>query len=161
VDRQRASGFTIVEVLIVLAIVAVLAAIAIPELHKARVRAEVGALAGDARTLYMGFKQFYVDYGMYPNASDPPAFDLDTFAPLTTGKYYYRGNISRMLMSGRPDAYDSPDDLGANQEFWLEMTLSLDPAVRMVVANSNDAPLSGGEWLDGIYLYRDGVLSRL
>jgi hypothetical protein len=66
-----------------------------------------------------------------------------------------------MLFSTRPDGYDSPDDGGPNQEFWLEMTLQLDPGIRMVVANSNDAPLSGGDWLDGIYLYRDGVLSKL
>ncbi len=44
-------GFTIVEILIVMTILAVLVAIAIPGLHQARVKAEAGALAGDARTL--------------------------------------------------------------------------------------------------------------
>ena len=158
--RRSEAGFSILEVLIVLAILAVVVAIAIPELHQARIRAEVGAMAGDARTLYVAFKEYYVDNGAYPNASNPPAFDLDTYEPLRSNQYY-RGNMNRLLLSSRPDAYDSPDDLGSNQEFWMEMTLQLDPAIRMVVANSDDAPLSGGEWLDGIYLYRNGVLSRL
>lgn len=158
--QRSEAGFSILEILIVLAILAVVVAIAIPELHQARIRAEVGAMAGDCRTLYVAFKEYYVDMGSYPNASDSPAFDLDTYEPLRSGKYY-RGNLNRMLLSGRPDGYDSPDDLGANQEFWMEMSLQLDPNVRMVVANSNDAPLSGGEWLDGIYLYRNGVLQKL
>ncbi len=152
-------GFTIVEVLVVLAILAIVTSIAIPELHKARVRAEVGALAGDGRSLYFAFKQYYIDNGAFPNATDSPAFDVESFEPLRAGKYY-RGNIGRLLQGSKADAYDSPDDMGRNQEFWLEMTLSLDHSVRFVVANSNDAPLSGGEWLDGVYLFRDGVLTR-
>lgn len=158
--RNRDAGFTIVEILVVMTILAIIMSIALPELHQARVRATVGAMAGDARSVYLAFKQYYIDYGRYPNASSDPAFNLTTFEPLRSAQYY-NGNINRLLLSNLPDAYDSPDDQGPNQEFWLEMTLSLDPSVRMVVANSNDAPLSGGQWLDGIYLYRSGVLSRL
>ena len=158
--RKRDAGFTIVEVLIVLAILTIVAAIAIPELHKAHVRASTGAMAGDARIVYLAFKQYYIDNGQYPNSSASPAFNLSTFEPLRAAKYY-RGNINRLLLGSQPDAYDSPNDLGPNQEFWLEMTLSLDSTVRMVVANSNDSPLSGGTWLDGIYLYRSGVLTKL
>ena len=157
---KRDAGFTIVEVLVVLTILAIVVSMMIPELHQARVRASIGVMAGDARTLYVAFKQYYMDNGQYPNSTAPPAFNLDTFEPLRASNYY-RGNINRLLLSTRPDGYDSPNDLGPNQEFWLEMTLSLDPSVRMVVANSNDAPLSGGTWLDGIYLYRSGVLSKL
>lgn len=153
-------GFTIVEVLIVLAILAVLSAMAIPGLNQARVRAEIGAVVGDGRALMTAFKTYYVDQGQYPNASNPPAFDLGTFTPLTTEKYY-RGNVQQWLVGNRADAYDSPDDGGANQEFWLEMTLSLDSTVRFVVANSNDAPLGGGQWLDGVYVYRNGQLLRM
>ena len=153
-------GFTIIEILIVFAIVAVLVAIAIPELHRARVKAETGALAGDGRSLYSAFRQYYIDHGQYPNATSAPAFDVVTFEPLRSDRYY-NGNMTRALVGGRAGAYDSPDDLGANQEFWIEVTLVLDPSIRFVVADSNDAPLGGGQWLDGVYLFRNGVLQHL
>ena len=153
-------GFTIIEILMVLAILAIIAAIAVPGLHQARLKAEIGALAGDSRAIYVAFKQFYVDNGMFPNASSSPAFHLQTFNPLRSGAYY-RGNVTRLLVGNRADAYDSPDDMGNNQEFWLEMTLLKDPSVRFVVAHSNDAPLGGGQWLDGVYLFRDGTLQKL
>lgn len=152
-------GFTIVEVLIVLAILAVIAAIAIPGLHQARIKAEIGAVTADGHAIYVAFKQYYVDNGVYPNATSSPTFNLVSFDPLRSQKYY-RGNVTYLLKSGSADAYDSPDDRGPNQEFWLEMTLSLDETVRFVVANSNDAPLGGGEWLDGVYYFKDGVLQK-
>jgi len=153
-------GFTIIEILIVLAILAVISAMAIPGLQQARVRAEIGAIAGDSNSLMTAFKQYYIDQGQYPNASNSPAFDLRTFSPLSTQKYY-RGNVTQWLLGNQADAYDSPDDGGPNQEFWIEMTLSIDPTVRFVVANSDDAPLGGGQWLDGVYVYRNGQLLKL
>lgn len=153
-------GFTIIEVLIVLAIIAVIVSIAIPGLHQARVRAEAGALAADAHALYSAFHQYYIDYGHYPNSTNSPSFDVTTFEPLRSGKYY-RGTMTRSLLGGRADAYDSPDDMGQNQEFWLEVTLQLDPSIRFVIADSNDSPLGGGQWLDGIYMYKSGALQHL
>ena len=59
------------------------------------------------------------------------------------------------------DDYDSPDDQGMNQEFWLEMTLKYNPSIRFLVAESDNAPLGGGDYYDGIYMYKDGVLTPL
>ena len=41
------------------------------------------------------------------------------------------------------------------------MTMDFDPTVRFLVADSNDAPLSGGTDMDGVYLYKNGVLRSL
>ena len=59
------------------------------------------------------------------------------------------------------DGYGSPDDNGTNQEFWLEMTLEDDPTVRLLVCDSDDAPLAEGDFYNGIYVFENGSLMRL
>jgi prepilin-type N-terminal cleavage/methylation domain-containing protein len=155
-----ARGFTLIELLIVVTIIGVLAAIAIPTLQSAILRAQVAAVAAECKTIQTAFKQHYVDEDKYPYASAAPAFQLDTFEPLRSMDYY-SGDITKKLLGGKADAYDSPDDQGENREFWLEMTLKYDPSIRFLVADSDDAPLAGGQYVDGIYLYRNGVLTRI
>jgi hypothetical protein len=97
---------------------------------------------------------------MFPNAWAEPGFDEVTLDPLRQGGHY-AGLVNSKLLDGRIDAYDSPDETGENAEYWLEMTLARDPSIRFVVARSDDAPLGGGRWLDGAFIYRDGSLERL
>ena len=85
---------------------------------------------------------------------------LETLDPLAR-RGYYRGVMLAKLTNNRADAYDSPDDKGRNREFWLEMTLAMDPSVRILVAKSDDAPLSGGRWVEGVFIYRNGELEPL
>lgn len=151
-DAQR--GFTLVELMIAVAIIAVLMAIAIPELQEARVRSEMRAVTSDLRSLHTAFKQYYLDHGAYPDSG--AAFNLATFNPLTSNGYY-NGRVSAVMLNDTADAYDAPDDIGPNQEFWIEMTLQLDNAVRFLVADSNDAPLAGGDEHDGVAVFRGGA----
>ncbi len=153
-------GFSLVELLVVVAIIAVLMGITIPLMQGAMLRAHVGAMASDARIVHNAFKQHFIDFDMYPNSTDPPAFDLVTFEPLV-GEGYYDGRIVGRLENGAADGYDSPDDQGINQEYWIELTLDFNPSVRFLLADSDDAPLSGGDYMDGIYLYKNGVLHPL
>jgi prepilin-type N-terminal cleavage/methylation domain-containing protein len=153
-------GFSLVELLVVVAIIAVLMGIMVPIMQSAMLRAHVGAMSSDARVVQTAFKQFFVDYDMYPHSVDAPAFELDTFEPLVSGGYY-DGDVVARLINARADAYDSPDDRGINQEFWVEMTLAYDPSVRFLIADSDNAPLSGGDHMDGIFLYKNGVLHAL
>ena len=154
---RNEKGFSILEVLIVLAIIGILTSIAIPELFNAKIRAQVNTVSAESKSLLTGFKQYYLDWGAYPNSVSDPAFDLTTFDPVRSAGFY-NGTMINLLQNERADSYDSPDDTGPNQEFWLEMTLQSDPSVRFVVADSNDAPLSGGAILDGVYVYIDGTL---
>jgi prepilin-type N-terminal cleavage/methylation domain-containing protein len=155
-----AKGFSLIELLVVVAIIAVIMGIMVPLMQSAMLRAHVGAMASDSRIVHTAFKQYYIDYDMYPHSADSPAFELDTFEPLVS-EGYYDGRVVGKLVNEKADAYDSPDDEGINQEFWIEMTLDFDPTVRFLVADSDNAPLAGGDYVDGIFLYKNGTLHAL
>lgn len=131
-----------------------------PALRGAAIRADVRIVSAGARELYQALEKYYEINRAYPNAYLRPSFELDSLEPLRR-RGYYRGLVTVKLLEDRIDAYDSPDDRGINQEFWLEMTLESDPGIRFLVARSNDAPLGGGEWREGAFIYRDGILESL
>jgi len=131
-----------------------------PALHGAAVRSDVRIVSAEVVALWESFEKYYEINRAYPNAYLAPAFELDSLEPLRR-RGYYRGWVTVKLQDDRIDAYDSPDDRGINQEFWLEMTLKSDPEVRFLLARSNDAPLGGGEWREGAFIYRDGALESL
>jgi prepilin-type N-terminal cleavage/methylation domain-containing protein len=145
-------GFSLIEVLMVLATIAVLVAIALPMYQDALLRANTSSLATDAKALYVAIKQYYVDNNTYPPTG---SFELDSFEPLISMGYYRRAVTSR-LAQDRADAYFGSDD-----EFWLEMTLKTDPSVRYLVADSANAPIAGGAMHDGVFLYLDGQLTEI
>ncbi len=155
-----AKGFSLLELLVVTAIIGVLMAIAIPLMQSAMLRAHVGVMASNSLIIFNAFQRYYIDFNMYPNSSAAPAFELDTFEPLIDLEYY-DGQVLPKLANGQADGFDSPDDEGINQEFWLEMTLAYDPSVRFLIVDSDNAPLSGGNHMAGIFLYKNGVLRSL
>jgi general secretion pathway protein G len=67
-DRQRQSGFTLLELIIVIAIIGILATIAMPALKNMPVRAKESVLKTNLRTLRDMIDQYYGDKGKYPTA---------------------------------------------------------------------------------------------
>lgn len=65
--RHR-KGFTLVELLVVMAILGILVAIAVPQLQKAPIRAKEATLREDLFTFRTCLDQFYADKGHYPEA---------------------------------------------------------------------------------------------
>jgi prepilin-type N-terminal cleavage/methylation domain-containing protein len=63
-------AFTLIELLIVVAIIAILAAIAVPNFLEAQVRSKVSRVKNDMRTLTTAVEAYYVDYNSYTNDSD-------------------------------------------------------------------------------------------
>jgi len=153
-------GFTLAELLVSLAILLLLAAIAVPLYQSALLRSRVGAGVAESRTLLGAFEQYRVDQDRYPDATGSSRLQLDTFEPLVS-LGYYRGGIESLLLDQRADAYDAPDGESPDQEFWLEMTLAADPSVRFLIADSDDAPLASGAFVDGISLFRNGELTAV
>jgi type II secretion system protein G len=69
--RQRA--FTLIELLIVVAIIAILAAIAVPNFLEAQVRAKVSRVKSDMRSISVAMEAYQVDNNRYPIPSDNQA----------------------------------------------------------------------------------------
>jgi len=75
--KGSSSGFTLVELLVVMAIVGILVAVAVPQLQKAPIRAKEATLREDLFTFRTCLDQYYADKGHYP----------DTLQTLVTDKY--------------------------------------------------------------------------
>jgi general secretion pathway protein G len=67
---SRQSGFTLLELIIVIAIIGILATIAMPALRNVPIRAKESVLKNNLHTLRDMIDQYYGDKGKYPTALD-------------------------------------------------------------------------------------------
>lgn len=65
---NRHSAFTLIELLIVVAIIAILAAIAVPNFLEAQTRSRVSRAANDLRTIAVAMETYRIDNNTYPAA---------------------------------------------------------------------------------------------
>ena len=68
INRDRQSGFTLLELIIVIAIIGILATIAMPALKNVPIRAKESVLKTNLRTLRDMIDQHYGDKGKYPTS---------------------------------------------------------------------------------------------
>ncbi|MBI2104231.1 MAG: prepilin-type N-terminal cleavage/methylation domain-containing protein [Candidatus Omnitrophica bacterium] len=121
--HSREGGFTLVEIMIVVAIIALLAAIAIPNVLRGRTSANEAAAVGNLRALVSSLEMYrsvtnsYPDAwqaDMYTNANPdfgPPSFNLNLAAAQTVQGYNYvytavggcaEPNCTQYTMTGTP-----------------------------------------------------------
>ncbi len=65
--HRNQKGFTLIELMIVIAIIGILAAIAIPQFSRYRGKSYNAASLADARNLKTDFEAYYAEWEVYPN----------------------------------------------------------------------------------------------
>src|SRR5688572_6112143 len=88
-------AFTLIELLIVVAIIAILAAIAVPNFLEAQVRAKVSRVKADIRSMATAIESYAVDNNKYPFHNNPadedyPNYDRSTAGSLKEGRFERR-----------------------------------------------------------------------
>jgi prepilin-type N-terminal cleavage/methylation domain-containing protein len=77
---MKQTAFTLIELLIVVAIIAILAAIAVPNFLEAQTRSKVSRAEADMRSVITALECYRVDHNNYPlDGNDFETFDIDWF----------------------------------------------------------------------------------
>lgn len=63
---MRTKGFTLIEMMIVVAIIAILAAVALPKFIDISMKAKAAAIVADTRLILAAAQQYHADHGHYP-----------------------------------------------------------------------------------------------
>ena len=96
--RNKQKGFSLIELLIVVAIILIIAAIAIPNLLRSKMAANEASAVGSLRTLNTSSVAFSTTYGNYPHA-------LADLGPSTAPTSTAADLIDSALVSGIKSGY--------------------------------------------------------
>lgn len=100
------TAFTLVELLIVVAIIAILASIAIPNFLEAQARSKVARAKNDLRTISTGLEAYRTDFNEYPpTPMEAMTVRMQRLVALTTPISYLSTIPLEVFQKGEKDAY--------------------------------------------------------
>ena len=132
--QRRRRGFSLIELLIVIAIILIIITIALPRLSRARMFSQETAAIGAIRTIHTMQVQYYSQYGRYAasltemgpptsGAPGPAAADLidGTLAAGTKSghKFTMTGNASGYVINVVPESYNN----SGSRTFYSDQTM--------------------------------------
>lgn len=125
--RSRCNGFSMIEILLVLAIIGILSGIAIPSYMGQRHRARmIGLVASNARIMSMQLEQYKSDQGTYGPANATASWVAGAAAPSLTGYAF------------NPCPGFTPS-INQSSPAKLDFLLTVDPNGLAYIVNINDA----------------------
>ncbi|OYX42683.1 hypothetical protein B7Y94_03030 [Candidatus Saccharibacteria bacterium 32-49-12] len=99
--NQKAHGFTIVELLIVIVVIGILAAISIVAYNGVSNQANDSAVKSDLRNVYQGFSLYRAEYGAYPVTAGELSVAGVSASKESYGQHY--SGIYNLLYCRMPD----------------------------------------------------------
>ena len=131
-ERSRQSGFTLIELMVVVLIIGLISSIAIPVFGRAMKKAHRAAVGGSLTEVHKAMSRYYADNGAFPT------LDPATFEPLVAGGYLdsadsllskFEGNsVMTYADMGAIGYYIIVRPKGDFDSFMYDLNLSLGPA---------------------------------
>ena len=165
--RRQVSAFTLIELLIVVAIIAILAAIAVPNFLEAQTRAKVSRVKADMRSMATAIETYILDWNSYPPCNNfglpgrrTTEGDIDprdrTLERLSTPQAYLTSAflndpfftnmvISASTVAGLAGAAPFAQDVNENPQYVSIFYTSWDPTGRTVVFADASGPFDDGQ----------------
>jgi len=100
--RRRQVGFTMIELLIVVAIIGILASIAIPQLLTAYRKAHITRLFAEIKGFQRALVQYSIDNSWFPLENE---FNKNTLEPLVSAGYLKVNSLTRHLRDNEVHSY--------------------------------------------------------
>jgi prepilin-type N-terminal cleavage/methylation domain-containing protein len=171
-------GFTLLELLVVVAILGILASFAVAQFNSYRAKVELSSVMSNCRSLYRAFTLYYME-----NASEYPSnpgeygnvnwdFNLTTFDPLikaeNLGGIPFEIEIQQLKknLDFDPACPTCPNRVyyadPSYQNFYLVLPWGKDPSLLFIVASSDEIKDKGGNlidngnYLDGVFIWHEG-----